>query len=808
MLFHRIAATAPQKAHLSEPPTPTSSQNSTKRTPHLAQPAKPSVGPLRVAVAAALACMPTLSPALNLLIDTDTGKLAICPNLACAITATAVSFNGATITAADVSNGMRNFYVSGNFVMNTGDLLTVGNQSTLYGAKFRVSNNSVLRGTIDVSARGGFGVAGGGMGGAAGLPIAPSGIITIPTPSGQGGIGGAQGRTDKAEFHWIFDDLYNVNSGENGDRGAGGANGNGGARGAIGPAGAGGSSGTKGVANQLSYVGRGGSGGIGGGAPGIGGLPGLGGVGGAGGGGFTLEPNWTTTAYALPNNGGRGDPGGNGQRGSDGANGSWGGAAGAPDRARGATVREYEVLTFAGNGGGGAGAGGWGGQGGAGGSGGGGGGGGGSGGANWCQGWCGIVYSENYHVTSGWVEDGGRGGRGGAGSVGGLGGSGGVGTSGGGGGGLIEIEARGRMVVGGSLRAAGGQGVRFDGLVLPEVGANALPGEAGGSGQSPGSSRGVGGAAGSGGTGGAGGKGGLPGFGGGGGGGSVRLTASELLNERPDVQVAGGLQQTATGASGNFYYGGNTSASLTRLDGSVIENRVVRNATNTSLGTAESNRFIDKPVRRGDIRTPYLFDSMATFADGSTAGLQGDAALYGLLGAQGPAASSAVTSFISGLRAQAPTGTAAIIMRMARFAFAGATATDFDNNDLILIINIGSQALVDPKMAIELTDEQGNFLPQITLRPLRTGSTFPGIGEQTLRTLDAGAIWMTSFSDEGPVEFAFGATGIQNFRQALSPDQWAGITAVPEPAIWLLMAGGISTLLWRRRRHDRGAPDG
>ena len=282
---------------------------------HAIDAAPPCKVHLRVALAAALACMPTLAPALNLLIDTNTGKLAVCPNLTCAITANAVSFNGATITAADVSNGMRQFYVSGNFVMNEGDWLTVGNQSTLYGAMFRVSNNAVLRGTIDVSARGG-GVAGGGMGGAAGLPLAPSGINTLPASGGQGGSGGAQGRTDKAEFLWIFDGHYNVNLGEDGNKGAGGANGNRGARGASGPWGGEGSPGTRGMGNQQAYVGTGGSPGMGG-VHGNGGLPGLGGVGGAGGSGFGLEANWTTSTFgSLPNNGGRGDPGANGQRGS------------------------------------------------------------------------------------------------------------------------------------------------------------------------------------------------------------------------------------------------------------------------------------------------------------------------------------------------------------------------------------------------------------------------------------------------------------------------------------------------------------
>lgn len=191
---------------------------------------------------------------------------------------------------------------------------------------------------------------------------------------------------------------------------------------------------------------------------------------------------------------------------------------------------------------------------------------------------------------------------------------------------------------------------------------------------------------------------------------------------------------------------------------------------------------------------------MATFADGSTVGIQGDAALYGLLGAQGPAARGAVTSFVDGLRAQAPAGSAAVIMRMSWLTFAGATATDFDRNDLILIINIGSQAVVDPKVVVQQADGQGNFLPTVTRRELRTGSTFTGIGEQTLRTLDPGAIWMTSFADDVPVEFAFAAAGLQDFRQSLAPGQWAGITVVPEPASWVLMAGGIAALLWCRRR--------
>ena len=307
-----------------------------------------------------------------------------------------------------------------------------------------------------------------------------------------------------------------------------------------------------------------------------------------------------------------------------------------------------------------------------------------------------------------------------------------------------------------------------------------------------------------GGAGGAGGKGGLPAFGGAGGGGSIRLTASELINERPFIDVSGGNQQTAAGASGNFYYGGNTTATLTRADGSSIENRVVRHTALTSLGASESGSFIDRPVRGADIRTPYLFDQMATFADGSTAGIQGDAALFGLLGARGPAASSAVTSFVDGLRALAPAGSAAVIMRMSQLNLVGATATDFERNDLILIINIGSQAVVDPKVMIRQADEQGNFSTRVTRIALRTGDNmFPGTREQTLRTLDPGAIWMTSFTDQEPVEFAFGAAGLQDFKQALAPGQWAGITAVPEPSTWALMLGGIALFLARRRRSSQ-----
>ena len=247
MPIHPIATSAPRKLRLNDLCSPAPSRHSAKRAPQCAPPTKapfmhtnfrsllaaaiPLRVPLRVAVAAAVACMPTLSPALNLLIDTNTGKLAVCPDLSCAITANAVSFNGATITAADVSNGMRQFYVSGNFVMNEGDLLTVGDRSNLYGAKFLVSNNAVLRGTIDISARGAVGVAGGGMGGAAGLPVAPTGVNTIPTPGGQGGSGGAQGRTDKAEFYGLPAFYINYDLGEDGQKGGRGADGVGGARG-------------------------------------------------------------------------------------------------------------------------------------------------------------------------------------------------------------------------------------------------------------------------------------------------------------------------------------------------------------------------------------------------------------------------------------------------------------------------------------------------------------------------------------------------------------------------------------------------
>ena len=298
-------------------------------------------------------------------------------------------------------------------------------------------------------------------------------------------------------------------------------------------------------------------------------------VGGSGG-----SSNEASAAGGASGTGGSGGNGGyNGGGGGDGnaGNPGIGGATGQPGNVGdngAAGTNSVQGLTISGGGAGGGGAGGGGGQGGGGGGGGGTGGGGGGGGEGFGAG----------GPTGGNGGDGGTGGDGGDGASGGTGGTGGTGGAGAG---ALEILAQGKLTVGvstsstpesGSATLAADGGNATDRAVVNDAGTNGTVGQndgrnqglndgkqGGGSGDTTdGGGGGSGGAGGAGGLGGDGGNGGNGAYAGGGAGGTILLDGTDVQATNLNVDVRGGLGQTAAfnGAAGRFVIGTNDGAQL------------------------------------------------------------------------------------------------------------------------------------------------------------------------------------------------------------------------------------------------------
>lgn len=398
-------------------------------------------------------------------------------------TSTEVNWNGVRITAGEVNNGVRDFFVHGDFIVGESDTVLLGVRTSdqliqqllptddlapdwyaphqTNGARFIVGNDAYLDGELDASAYFNPG-AGGGQGsshassdnGAPGSTLLNNGAPIVPGESG--GSGGAGG-SDSLDA--------SVRRGHVGGRGSDGADGQDGGSGLAGAAGAQGAVGSSGINNLApdptpAPGGSGGAGGVGGqgGWGGNGGLGGLGGESGAFIGGLSPFDPIVGNRNVGPSVPGSGAPnpiglGRGGLGGYDGRDG-WDGLGGGPgesggqghDGANGLNHLDASDPTalVGGQGGAGGGQGGGGGSGGGGGAGGAGGGGGGGGGS---AGSPGDIFGTRFpggHGGGG--GDGGQGGDGASGKSGGAGGDGGRGGAGGHGGGAVSIEARGLIV--------------------------------------------------------------------------------------------------------------------------------------------------------------------------------------------------------------------------------------------------------------------------------------------------------------------------------------------------------------------------
>ncbi len=490
--------------------------------------------------------------------------------------------------AEQLRGGIATYTFDTNVEFQAGDVINVSGTNPLDIVSY---NDIVITGgvTINVSASGNYGVAGGGnggpgggggVGGAGGVPALPTDPSILRFDPYSGGIGGPGGS------------LYS-----DGSPGADGTStpqyaGNPGSTAGFGENGLPGGAGTNNAANS--------TGGAGGTNAGAGGAVGINGNGGAGGLGAQYTGVFSPITSAVQ--GGNGGYGKTGYTGQVGANG-FGGTDGS-NTASG-------LILSAGGGGAGGGGGQGGGGGGAGGEGGGGGGGGGGAGGAGATG-----------------DAGGAGGAGGLGGAGAAGGSGGAGGVGGGGGGALELQAMGRLTVAGNLLstgASGGGGGTSGATGRPGAGGSGTSGLLGGTNSSSSYADGAYGGNGSpGGYGGAGGAGGLGSSGGAGAGGTIMLVGSVVNAYGASINTSGG--DGSRGSNGRFVVGADSST----LTGATVTGA----RPDMYSGPTEVNNYVHDPAPpqtpmiadlAGGVAAPYGVLANLTASDPSVTGLMTNA---------------------------------------------------------------------------------------------------------------------------------------------------------------------------------------
>lgn len=805
--------------------------------------------------------------AAELWLSPDTGQLAFAgKGVSAASFVDQLSFNGSTIRAGDLVAGVREYFVAGNFDVLATDVVRLAPGASSSGVRFVVGNNASILGRIDVSGRstgeksggGGGGGAGGqsqysevlnnnaGTGGAGGRNGTFTGLFGNPIP-----VGGAIGAGTDAFFvstdvgaTWLNINDPGITGLGKGGSGLAGAAGGAGSPGRSGLSGLAGGAGSRGVNDSSSRSARGGQGGFGGSGNPVVGLGGVGGAGGAGGSGAALsfdtflsnaaKAGFHTSTAAT--NGAQGADGGTGTAGAKGLTGQKGAdGAAAPGVRRvgdGLTVTPEQALLVGGWGGGGGGAGGQGSQGSGGGGGGGGGAGGGGGGAQKCPSAiinvCGIPGAIVGTVLSLGEQStylpgvdpgptvggpGGIGGAGGgfaAGAIGGMGGVGAPGTNGGGGGGVVEINARGRVRVGGVVSAEGGSGgvALWPGLPGSGGGASSAGSEGGATLRGAVGGAGGGGSGGSGGLsglGGNGGDGGSAGIGAGGGGGTVKLIGTQVLvadGSQVTVQGGGGSSPSSRGARGDIYVGSNDSG-LTDVAG---EGRRIVDPTGANTGARSENmyRYDNKT------RTAYIPDVLGEHK-GSSIGLAGGAEVFGLLEGRGPDGQSLMSNLVRQAGADAPAGAVAVLWRIDSVDLGSFQTMSFASSDLVFFVNLGNAALKNPTF-ISRAENQAQRIGFV--RQLYQGgwarSYLFGSGEDSLiESLAPGQVWVTTVEKGSARRFDFEADGIVSYDNLLGQNQRAFLIAsapvpeVGEAAMWL---SGLPLLLMLRRRRNGVRP--
>lgn len=802
--------------------------------------------------------------AAELWLSPDTGQLAFAGKGVSAVSfVDQLSFNGSTIRAGDLVAGVREYFVAGNFDVLATDVVRLAPGASSSGVRLVVGNNANILGRVDVSGRstgeksggGGGGGAGGqsqysevlnnnaGTGGSGGLNGSFTGLFGNPTPIG-GGVGVGTDAffvTTDVGVTWININDPGITGLGKGGSGLAGSVGGAGSPGRSGLSGLAGGAGSRGLNDSSSRFARGGQGGAGASGNPIVGLGGAGGTGGAGGSGAALsfdtflsdaaKAGFHTSTAAT--NGARGADGGNGTAGAKGLTGQTGSDGNAAPGVRrvgdGLTVTPEQAVLVGGWGGGGGGAGGQGSQGSGGGGGGGGGAGGGGGGGQKCPSgivnMCGIpgavvgtvlalgeqstylVGTEPGPTVGGPGGIGGAGGGAAEGAIGGMGGVGAPGTNGGGGGGVVEINARGRVLVGGVVAADGGSGsaVLWPGLPGSGGGASSVGAQGGTTLRGALGGAGGGGSGGSGGLsglGGIGGDGGAAGIGAGGGGGTVKLIGTQVLvADGGQVTVqggAGGASLASRGALGDIYVGSNDPG-LTDVAGG---GRRIVDPTGANTGARSENmyRYDNKT------RTAYIPDVLGEHK-GSSIGLAGGAEVFGLLEGRGPDGQSLMSNLVRQAGADAPAGAVAALWRIDSVDLGSFQTMAFASSDLVFFVNLGNTALKNPAFVsrAENQAQRIGFVMQLYQRGWARSYPF-GSGEDSLiESLAPGQVWVTTVEKGSARRFDFEADGLASYDNLLGQNQRAFlIAAAPVPevgkaAMWL---SGLPLLLMLRRRRN------
>ena len=537
---------------------------------------------------------------------------------------------------------------------------------------------------FNFDASGQTGKLGGGNGG---------GAVSGGAASGSGGVGGsfAAGGTGGAGGG------LGGGSGEDGMEGSTGSKMNAGTPGGAGSAGQVGSAGQGGF-NDISIQ----PGGMAGTAGSVGstslsledgGLGGYGGITSPGEFDVAEDGGAGEDAFEIGFSGGNGGAGGKGGNGGGGQNSITG-------------------LTLSGGSGGASGGTGGGGGGGGGGSSGRGGGGGGGGGGDAIA--VALVFEEG--------ADGGLGGFGGQGGNGGGGSQGASSGRGGAGGGAFEIAAQGRLNFAGTINIRGAAGVAGATSGSAGAGTAGIPGLAGFPGGTTlagvGGDGGAGGDGTDGGDGGNGGRGGNGGHGGGGAGGTVMFTSSLFHAAGGTINAGGGFIVGVPGAN----FGGNGRY--------VVSDNGAALPDYGEIFDASEDFHIGQAAR--DIN-PYIEGSSTTTYN--IAGLEGGADVYGIMDGV-----SALDSFFDDVRANAPAGAVAAIMRRG----GGPTDDAYVGQDHLILVNLTAAPLANAQIGVDdVADETPLHLIGLAARGFERNLSFGGNGAETHSVLPEEGVFAT-----------------------------------------------------------------